>query len=253
MAAMLTPRLARTRRARDPGSRASAPSRCSVPRTRSRRAGPGFRPVDSVAGLGRLRRRHVPWLPGAGKQLSRRGAHRVGPHAQLLQDRRRDALLEQPGQQVMRACLGRPVRGGFPARRLQAGQQPVHRLQPTLGLQASCGWRRRLLREPLPRGLLRHPHPLADLGPRAPGVTCLGDKTADQRVAAGRQFLADGDRGLDPVQRGIRRPRPDRRHQRSVVQDLHTDNLRLPPPIVNLKLSDAARGGPLTQAVAGHL
>jgi len=81
--------------------------------------------VDSVAGLGRLRRRHVPWLPGAGKQLGRRGAHRVGPHAQLLQDRRRDALLEQPGQQVMRADLGRPVRGGFPARPLQSGTAPA--------------------------------------------------------------------------------------------------------------------------------
>jgi hypothetical protein len=122
----------------------------------------------------------------------------------------------------MGADLADPVRGGFPPRRLQAGQQPVLRLQPALESQPGHGRRRRLLREPLPRGLLRHPDPLTDLGPRAPGVTRLGYETADQLIAAGRQYLTDRDRGLDPVQRRIRCPRPDHCHQRAGVQDLHT-------------------------------
>ena len=136
--------------------------------------------------------------------------------------------------------LGRPVRGGFPAGRIQAGQQAFLGLQLALGLQPGGGGRLRLLREPLPRGLLRHPHLRSDFGPRAPGVARLGDETADQLIAAGREFFTDRDRGPDPVQRRLRRPRPDRRRQRANVHDSHIDNLRLSQRIVNLRLSEAS-------------
>jgi hypothetical protein len=126
IAGMLIPRLARTRRARIQGQRAEQVLGPHVPAAAA--PGQGLGPADSLTGLGGLRRQHLPGLPGAGKQLTGRGAHRIGPHAQLLQDRRRHALLEQPGQQVIGADLAGPVRGGFPPRRLQAGQQPVLRL-----------------------------------------------------------------------------------------------------------------------------
>jgi hypothetical protein len=56
--------------------------------------GQSLGPADGVASLGGLPGRHLPRLPAARKQLARHSARRVGPHAKLFQDRRRDALLE---------------------------------------------------------------------------------------------------------------------------------------------------------------
>src|SRR5215472_3827286 len=84
------------------------------------------RALHRLTGLGRLR-----WRPLAGQtssssweQLSRGGAHRVGPHSQLLQNDGGYPLMEKPDQLVMGAHLGGPVRGGLPPGRLQARQQP---------------------------------------------------------------------------------------------------------------------------------
>jgi len=156
------------------------------PRVPPALSGAVLSPADGVAGLSRLRRRSFRGL-ASGKQLARRGAHDLGPHAQLLQDRRRDSLLEQPGQQVMGPDLARPVRGGFPPRRPQAGQQPVLRLQPALESQPGRGRRRRLLREPLPRGLLVEMIEQRAIGGMEPLVDHLADdyELANRIVKAG--------------------------------------------------------------------
>jgi hypothetical protein len=63
--------------------------------------GQGLGAADGIAGLSGLRQRQLRGLARTGKQLARRGARSIGPHAQLLQDRRRHTLLEQgkPGRQ----------------------------------------------------------------------------------------------------------------------------------------------------------
>ncbi len=135
-------------------------------------------PVDRVAGFRGLWRGPLRGLASCREQLAGSGTHCVGPHSQLLQDRRRDALAEQADELVMGADLGGPVRGGLPAGGLQAGQQP------RLALQSRRADRWRPLREPLPGRLFGHPDPLADLRPRAPRLARFLHEVANHLVGA---------------------------------------------------------------------
>ncbi len=198
------------------------------------------RPPDCLARLRRLL-----WRPPAGQtsssscssweQLSRGGAHRVGPHSQLLQNGSGYPLMEKPDQLVMGAHLGGPVSGGLPPGRLHAA--PAGSAQPP-------GFRCAPPRVPkaLPGRLLGYPDPLADLGPGTPRPARLLHELADQLVCAPGQLLADRQGRLDPVESPARRLPAHRVRQLRKTYRLHIDKVTLSQKGVKLSLS------PLTQA-----
>jgi hypothetical protein len=182
------------------------------------------RPPDCLARLRRLL-----WRPPAGQtssssftweQLSRGGAHRVGPHSQLRQHGSGYPLMGKPDQQVMGAHLGGPVSGGLPPGRLHAA--PAGCAQPP-GFR--CGPPR--VPKALPGRLLGYPYPLADLGPGTPRPARLLHELADQLVCAPGQLFADRQGRLDPVERRARRLLAHRVRQLRNTDRLHIDKVTL--------------------------
>jgi hypothetical protein len=181
------------------------------------------RTLDRLTGLGRLL-----WRPPAGQtpswweQLPRGGAHRVGPHSQLLQNDGGYPLAEKPDQLVMGAHLGGPVRGGLPPGSLQAA--PARCAQPAApGLRCTPPG----VRKALPGRLLGYPYPVADLGPGTPRPACLLHELADQLVCAPGQLFTDRQGRLDPVERTARRLLAHRLHQLRDTYRHHIDNVTL--------------------------
>jgi hypothetical protein len=179
------------------------------------------------------------WRPLAGQTSSREqfscgGAHRVGPHSQLLQNGSGYPLMEEPDQLVMGAHLGGPVSGGLPPGRQQAAP---HRCAQPPGLR--CAPTR--VRKALSGRLLGYPYPLADLGPGTPRPARLLHELAYQLVCARGQLFADRQGRLDPVERRARRLLAHRIRQLRDTYRLHIDNVTLSREGVKLSLSPLTR------------
>src|SRR5262245_12964764 len=125
MAGILAPRCPSTLLARDPGSSASAPSRCSgptwpIPARRASAAAPSTASRASADSGGRCSPRLAPTREhGMGSP-----PYLIGADADLLQDRRGHALLVQPEKQMVGADLRGAVGGGREGGGGQAGHQP---------------------------------------------------------------------------------------------------------------------------------
>src|SRR5215475_5890156 len=157
-------------------------------------------PLHSLHGLGRYQCRPLAGqtFSPSWEQLTRGGAHLLGPHSQLLQHGGGYPLMEEPHQLVMGAYLACPVSGGLSPGRLHAArgrcaQPPALRCAPPR------------VRKALPGRLLGHAYPLADLGPGTPRPARLLHELADQLVCARGQLFADRQGRLDPVERRARR------------------------------------------------